>query len=46
MEFAAAALLGAAQGVAEWLPVSSSGHLVVAQRALGIAALSLVAAGY
>jgi undecaprenyl-diphosphatase len=31
-----AALLGALQGVAEFLPVSSSGHLALAQRWLGV----------
>ncbi len=29
-------LLGALQGVTEWLPISSSGHLVIAQTALGL----------
>ncbi|MEM3046237.1 MAG: undecaprenyl-diphosphate phosphatase [Candidatus Bathyarchaeia archaeon] len=29
-------LLGALQGVTEWLPVSSSGHLVILQTALGL----------
>jgi len=29
-----AALLGALQGVTEWLPVSSSGHLVIVQRVI------------
>jgi len=31
-----AALLGALQGVTEWLPVSSSGHLALAQMLLGV----------
>jgi undecaprenyl-diphosphatase len=33
-----AALLGALQGIAEFLPISSSGHLCLAQRWLGISA--------
>lgn len=32
-----AILLGAIQGITEWLPVSSSGHLVLAQHYLGVA---------
>lgn len=31
MDMAAAAILGLVQGFTEWLPISSSGHLVVAQ---------------
>jgi len=31
-----ALLLGIIQGITEWLPVSSSGHLVIAQQLLGI----------
>lgn len=36
LHYGLAALLGALQGVAEFLPVSSSGHLALAQRWLGI----------
>ncbi|MGL4463979.1 MAG: undecaprenyl-diphosphate phosphatase, partial [Planctomycetia bacterium] len=36
MTFLAAALLGALQGVAEFLPISSSGHLSLAQYFLGL----------
>ena len=35
-------ILGALQGVAEFLPVSSSGHLAVAQRLLGITDVPLL----
>lgn len=35
---AAAILLGAIQGVSEWLPISSSGHLALIQISLGIGA--------
>lgn len=38
MEFLEALLLGIIQGLTEWLPVSSSGHLVVAQELLGMSA--------
>jgi undecaprenyl-diphosphatase len=36
MDIAAAILLGLIQGLTEWLPVSSSGHLVIAQTLLGL----------
>lgn len=36
MEYIKAALIGLIQGLTEFLPVSSSGHLVLAQQALGI----------
>src|SRR4030042_2679756 len=32
-----ALVLGVIQGLAEWLPISSSGHLVIAQELLGLA---------
>jgi len=38
MEFLEALLLGVVQGLTEWLPVSSSGHLVIAQELLGMTA--------
>lgn len=38
MEPIEALVLGVIQGLAEWLPVSSSGHLVIAQEALGLTA--------
>jgi undecaprenyl-diphosphatase len=31
-----AALLGLVQGITEWLPVSSSGHILIAERLLGV----------
>lgn len=38
MEYLEALLLGLIQGITEWLPVSSSGHLVIAQEILGLPA--------
>ena len=38
MDIVEALLLGVVQGLTEWLPVSSSGHLVIAQDLLGLAA--------
>ena len=36
MDFLEALLLGLVQGITEWIPVSSTGHLVLVQEALGI----------
>ncbi|MEM0475501.1 MAG: undecaprenyl-diphosphate phosphatase [Candidatus Norongarragalinales archaeon] len=36
MNLLAAIALGVIQGITEWLPVSSSGHLVLAQKILGV----------
>ena len=36
IEFLKVSFLAALQGVAEFLPISSSGHLVIAQHALGM----------
>ncbi len=36
MDLLASAVLGLVQGITEWLPVSSSGHLVIAQKLLGV----------
>jgi undecaprenyl-diphosphatase len=41
LSFAAAAFLGVLQGVAEFLPISSSGHLALAQNYLGYERLPL-----
>ncbi len=38
MDYLEALLLGLIQGITEWLPVSSSGHLVIAQELLGLPA--------
>ena len=36
MDFSQAILLGIIQGITEWLPVSSSGHLALAQQLMGL----------
>lgn len=36
MSFLHAVLLGLIQGVAEFLPISSSGHLAIAEQLLGV----------
>lgn len=36
MNLVEAFVLGAIQGITEWLPISSSGHLVIAERFLDI----------
>lgn len=36
MDLIQAALLAALQGITEWLPISSSGHLLIAQQLMGI----------
>ena len=36
MEIFQAIILGIVQGVTEWLPVSSSGHLVIMEKLFGI----------
>jgi len=41
LSYAAATFLGALQGVAEFLPISSSGHLALAQNAIGYESLPL-----
>ena len=36
MDYLQSLVLGIVQGIAEWLPISSSGHLVIAQEMLGL----------
>ena len=36
MEIIYAIILGLIQGITEWLPISSSGHLVIAQNLIGL----------
>jgi undecaprenyl-diphosphatase len=38
LDLAQAALLGIVQGITEWLPISSSGHLVLLQEMMGVRA--------
>lgn len=46
MDILSAIILGAVQGVTEFLPISSDGHLVVAQRFLGIETVGRDALGF
>ena len=36
MDWYEAIILGIVQGLTEWLPISSSGHLVIAERVLNL----------